>query len=207
MVLIILVVLGALSLVPLTARGAEETSSPTQSDDLIPVYACFESINTDNYKDPQFALQHGVNGYIELSLAEDTLRLFNITGYSEMNNDQKFSIEYPVQAGHAYNFTLQFRFISYNPQIANEATVTFDPHSEFGFKSGAVSIDHRLFLLNDLIEYYPENLQIRNGETRNATIVITLPSDMPPIKIQLLPNGVHANFPIVNEMRGFIDVK
>jgi len=204
---LILVTVVVAVIIPLIMINAQQQETAQPSEKIRPgVSGGGTAVNFDDYRDPQTALRQGINGYLDLSLTETTLRQYNITGFSEMNNLERFSIKYPLHKGNLYNFTLQLKFISHNPQVATEARITFDPHAEYADKSGAFSTDHKLILLNDLINYYPQEIVIRNGETRNVTMVVTLLSDLPSIKLQLDPVGINADFPIVGNLWGFIYV-
>lgn len=205
---LIVLITVAVAIIPLIMINAQTVPIRQTSEKSLPGLAAeITAQNFESYRDSQSALRQGINGYIDLSLTETTLRQFNVTGYSEMNATEKFSIQYQVLRGDIYNFTLQLKFTSHNPQVVTEAHITFDPHAEFSDKSGTYSKDHKLILLNDLIDYYPQNLVIRDGETRNVTMVITIPGDLPSIKLKLYLIGVQTDFPIVNSLGGFIYVK
>ncbi len=129
-----------------------------------------------DYRDPEVALSHGFNGYI------------NISYVSEMPP------RIIVSPGKIINYTIQLELIPHVPEFT-ETEVLLDPENASNFRVDYV-------LLKEYMRYSPNRtILLRVDEPRNVTMILSVPDGSTGMSVLprfMLGVGIFADVPVAS---------
>jgi len=132
-----------------------------------------KSIGLVDITNPEHALEHGVTGYLEITLPSDS------------------PSHLVVDRGGAINITILLHFVSHTPTVT-ETQVNIDPKSPWGSK-----IEYRDVNFREFVSYNPSGtITTKAGEPMPVIMTISVPEDLPSYieKIPLGAMGIQYNF-------------
>lgn len=165
-----------------------------QRDPILPFQfgepKCIPFLTDLEIRNPEIATRYGIDGYVEVVLADDTPTTMIIE-----NGGQR-------------SIPLQLTFVSYNSSIT-ETKITIDPHNDDGLLIEACYVlctdegdvySRGTINVNELISYDPTGqLLVPSGQTVSITLTITIPRNFPG-GVEFLPIGpigIATSFPLI----------
>jgi hypothetical protein len=142
-----------------------------------------------NLLDPTIALANDVKGVVILALDNDT-----VTPISTIPGVEKTVV-----------FTA--KFVSYDESVS-EAILLLNPQDPYGQWVGKGLGDGKgtVIYLNDVIKYNARSIVIPSNKIVKIIMTINIPDGTPDTSIPLAPVGIDSNYPIINKIRGDVDV-
>jgi hypothetical protein len=167
--IVILVFVALLACAPLFASLSSELNEPKMAKWGVIL------LMPSDIRNPEYALQHGITGYLEITLPPDSPSLLSdIGGEIDVN--------------------ILLHFVSYIPEIT-EAQVNIDQNAWFGFGENDVS-------WNETVSYnLSGSIPIKAGETIPVTMTIRLVMNFQRsiAAIPLYPAGITANVTTIDD--------
>lgn len=153
----------------------------------------------DDIRDPEFAKELGILGYVELAWMDALPEGLTLRPSGEWVG------------------TMLIHFVSHVPEIA-DVEVQVDPNGEYGLDKSKVYRDEdgkqRVLDYSDLMSYEPSGiLQLKAGETLRVTVTIKIPADFPMSisSFRLAPLGIqplHSQIALLTgDFEGRVSVK
>ena len=142
-----------------------------------------------DYRDPDSAEEYGIKGYIDVTATE-----------KELTNIK-------IEKGTPITVKLSLTYVAHVDN-AEAVIVTLDP-----IKNDEITIEQVLpdgegiINVNKLIEYKPNEITLKPGETKEIELTITFPENFPNITLPLPTIGMKSSIPILKDnMRVNLDV-
>jgi hypothetical protein len=150
-------------------------------------------LTSQEIRDPEEALEWGIKGYVEVTLAQGTPTALSI------------------EKGGQKTIPVLISFVSYVPEVT-ETIVTVDPESDDGLlieayytlvdENGEV-YEQGIINVNKLVTYNPSgNILVKSGQTVPLTLTIAIPATYPPGGVEFLPLGpvgIDTRYPLLGD--------
>jgi hypothetical protein len=163
------------ALAALICAGVLLSSSSELNEPKIEKWGSAIFLTDSDIRNPEYALQQGIAGYLEITLPPDSPSLLSDTGGE-------------------VNVNILLHFVSYTPEVT-EAQVNIDPNSQFGFG------ENDLFWDETVSYNLSGNISIKAGETIPVTMSICLVVNFQRsiAAIPLYPAGITANVTTIDD--------